>query len=144
MNDVYQQALAAYQADPTQSQRAVAAQFGISQPTLNRLIHRNAVDVNKVSYPGCHDHKRETALAMIEQGMSYAAVGRAVGCNYVVVKRWVEEAADIKPQPAPAEPIILTVIEPIQPWEDSGEVIHMGNLGRVLAEQYGQAWEDDE
>lgn len=120
----------------------MAAQFGISQPTLNRLIHRNAVDVNKVSYPGCHDHKREAALAMIEQGMSYAAVGRAVGCNYVVVKRWVEEAADIKPQPAPAEPIISTVINPIQPWEDSGEVIHMGNLGRVLAEQLTKEFDE--
>ena len=141
-SEVYTQALAAYQADTTQSQAAVAARFGISQPTLNRLIKLNGVAINKVRYPGCHDHRREDALAMVNHGMSHRAIAKIIGCHHEVISRWVAEAADLKPQPAPAEPIVLTVLEPIQPWEDSGEIIHMGNLGRVLAEQLTREFDE--
>lgn len=143
-SEVYTQALAAYQADPSISQAKVAERYGISQTTMRNLVKQSGVGVNRVSYPGCHDDKRDTIVDHWQRGMSLAQIQRIFGVSKEVVRRWLAEADELKPQPVPAEPIVLTVLEPIQPWEDSGEIIHMGNLGRVIHEQYGQAWEGDE
>lgn len=136
MSDRYLQAIAAYQADPTISQAKVAAQFGLTQSKLSKLIKANGVAPNPVAYPGCHDDKRETVLDHYRRGMTLAGIRRVFGVSKEVVYRWLAEAGELKPQQPSHEPIVFTVIEPIQPWEDSGEIIHMGNLGRVLAEQF--------
>jgi len=143
MNELYLQAIAAYQADPTLSQAKVAAQFGLTQSKLSKLIKANGIVPNPVAYPGCHDEKRDQVLDHYRRGMRLAAIHRVFGVSKEVVYRWLDEAGELKPQQPTHEPIVLTVFEPIQPWEDSGEIIHMGNLGRVLNAMYRQS-EDDE
>lgn len=141
-NDAYGLALAAYQANPSQSQTEVAKAYGISQATLHRLIKRAGAVVNKVRYPGCHDRYREEILERWRGGQRVRTLAKEYGIHHQTIQRWIDELPIAQPLPQP--PVVLTVFEPIQPWEDSGEVIHMGDLGRVLAEQFGQAWEGDE
>lgn len=129
-----------YQADPTRSRREAARLFGIDPATLRRHCKQRGIAVNEVVRP--YEDRRDVAMAMYANGMGRYAIAKALDVHKNVIQRWIDELPIAQPLPQP--PVILTVFEPIKDWEDSGEVIHMGNLGRVLAEQFGQAWEGDE
>lgn len=129
-----------YQSDPSHSRREAARLFGIDPATLRWHCNRRGIAVNEVVRP--YEDRRDAAMTMYANGMSRYAIAKALDVHKNVIKRWIDEQPLAKP--TLIKPVILTVLEPIQPWEDSGEIIHMGNLGRVIREQFGQVWEIDE
>ena len=129
-----------YQADPSRSRREAARLFGIDPATLRWHCKRRGITVNEVVRP--YEDRRDAAMAMYANGIGRYAISKALGIHGNVINRWIDELP--LPTPEPQPPVVLTVLEPIQPWEDSGEIIHMGNLGRVLSAMYYRSEDDDE
>lgn len=140
MTTIIDEAIRWYQSDPRNTRREAARLFNIDPATLRWHCKHRGIPVNNVVRP--YEDRRDVAMAMYAEGVSYWKIAQALEISKNVVKRWIDELPLV--QPTPAEPIVLTVFEPIQDWEDSGEIIHMGNLGRVLAKCYGEPWEGDE